>query len=788
MSAELRNIILTTNILTISDTINEIVPDSNRLVVASAIYDALDKKQDSILKESTSPFPFVISHVSAVQATYDGFNLSTVGIGNTTPKLKFPVLSADATILTDANTNPPEYTDFGIPTFNGKQYADMLTSNVLNWSASAATTDSLEIDMTHSVYPLLSVVNNNMADGGNAGNTHTSANVVEIDYTESYLSSAKFRIPTVIQTNSGRLIASYDIRWNSHNDISKTPYNDQCTGFSYSDDNGKTWTKLPAFLMGWYYEGENGYVQSGVSDPSLLYDDENDVVFCFAIAGNGTQSQTNVNQAQIKDARRTQLVMSYSIDNGETWSKPEIVTDKIFDSDGISQSWICTADNPTGKFGFIFGCCSNGIRLKHQQNSNNNGLALAIQLWPANGLYGLSSTRCTFAHFYPTYQIDRFGNKKATAKFVLTEGLIGEICAYFCKSMTTVSNVCLRIFTTTDCGKTWTCKGNTAGTLDGDKVFSQIANTPTTRVKPSIAYSDYMHRWFISYSNYTNRGCPTIRYADGEITDSTIWKVFDVCDFSTQSAGYTNLISLNNGTSIGMIYESHLDSCSVPENNSKSFMYNSYSFLPKVQTLFSSTWREIDPYGTDASLANDKLKAMSFQLSDFTDTKFAKMKVFSYRGQNSSSLPSGYENIETTKIAIYDSNKNLIIQNGHKAISKPMSWNIDGTSATNYAGRKYEFVFEYPVMLKQGQTYYVIQYADDVEYSTYDEYKTAFQSGTPYFLVTLLKTAPVNGQLQGVIAYNSAFAEIKYTRDPGNISRRYCPLCQINTVDNKTNS
>jgi hypothetical protein len=92
-----------------------------------------------------------------------------------------------------------------------------------------------------------------------------------------------------------------------------------------------------------------------------------------------------------------------------------------------------------------------------------------------------------------------------------------------------------------------------------------------------------MHRWFISYSNHVNRGCPAIRYADSipDIPTTAIWKTFDVCDFSTQSAGYTNLISIDKGTSIGIIYESHLDSCQNSAHNSKSFGYNSYSFLPK---------------------------------------------------------------------------------------------------------------------------------------------------------------------------------------------------------------
>lgn len=64
--------------------------------------------------------------------------------------------------------------------------------------------------------------------------------------------SEYFRIPSIVKLNSGRRMAIYDIKWKSHEDIGKTTYNDQCIGMSYSDDNGKTWTK-PKAIIDWFY-------------------------------------------------------------------------------------------------------------------------------------------------------------------------------------------------------------------------------------------------------------------------------------------------------------------------------------------------------------------------------------------------------------------------------------------------------------------------------------------------------------------------------------------------------
>ena len=85
----------------LSDVVDEVVPDSDKPVAVSAVYDELEKKQDATLVEPN--VGMIGSRVTAVHATYNGFNLSTntVDAGIQTPKLQFPALTADATIMTN---------------------------------------------------------------------------------------------------------------------------------------------------------------------------------------------------------------------------------------------------------------------------------------------------------------------------------------------------------------------------------------------------------------------------------------------------------------------------------------------------------------------------------------------------------------------------------------------------------------------------------------------------------------------------------------------------------------
>ena len=100
-----------------------------------------------------------------------------------------------------------------------------------------------------------------------------------------------------------------------------------------------------------------------------MYDEVNDVIMVFALGGYGFMNRQSEITDDVLNARKQQLVFSYSKDHGETWSKPITVNDKIFDADGISQTIIAT-------YRYLFSTCTSGITLKNQVAEQNNGIML----------------------------------------------------------------------------------------------------------------------------------------------------------------------------------------------------------------------------------------------------------------------------------------------------------------------------------------------------------------------------------------------------------------------------
>ena len=72
-----------------------------------------------------------------------------------------------------------------------------------------------------------------------------------------------YRIPGIVQTNKGTLIAVYDIRYNDSRDL---PGNID-VGMSRSTDNGKSWEPMKVIMdMGAPHEN------NGIGDPAILFD------------------------------------------------------------------------------------------------------------------------------------------------------------------------------------------------------------------------------------------------------------------------------------------------------------------------------------------------------------------------------------------------------------------------------------------------------------------------------------------------------------------------------------
>lgn len=137
---------------------------------------------------------------------------------------------------------------------------------------------------------------------------------------------AAYRIPGLVTTSRGTLLAVYDARYNSSKDLQQRID----IGLSRSTDGGRTWERmrLPLSFAG---EGSLPAAQNGVGDPSILYDHTTHRAWIVAAWCHGMgYGMAWFNSAQGMDADTTgQLVLAYSDDDGKTWSEPINITQQV---------------------------------------------------------------------------------------------------------------------------------------------------------------------------------------------------------------------------------------------------------------------------------------------------------------------------------------------------------------------------------------------------------------------------------------------------------------------------
>ena len=403
-------------------------------------------------------------------------------------------------------------------------YAAMeaLSANILNKVGEVAVDPVKDVKLfDYSELP--NVVLDNITDTRRVlSSTGDLSNVYTVD---GYSNGSQFfRIPSIVKLNNGRYVAIFDVRWNSYEDIGKSNYNDQCIGMVYSDTEGSTWSK-PQVIIDWFYPDYNSTAtnkeyQSGASDPGILYDEVNDVIMVFALGGYGFMNRQSEITDDVLNARKQQLVFSYSKDHGETWSKPITVNDKIFDADGISQTIIAT-------YRYLFSTCTSGITLKNQVAEQNNGIMLfPVQL----NTQGMSSTTWTqtfrigLLKVEPTYDYNKnivdikltfvgdehnnvilFGAKCGGAnECSICESPTGEI-AIAARSNSAIDNsnaifssskIIIKLAKMPALGQEWELIGDIPS--GNDKICSTL-ETAANGTKPGLCWSEQLNMYILGY-------------------------------------------------------------------------------------------------------------------------------------------------------------------------------------------------------------------------------------------------------------------------------------------------
>lgn len=141
--------------------------------------------------------------------------------------------------------------------------------------------------------------------------------------------SKAYRIPGLVTTNRGTLLAVYDVRYNNSKDLQE--HID--IGLSRSTDGGRTWEKMRRPIS----FGENGglpMAQNGAGDPAILVDKTTGEAWIASIwtHGMGVSTAWWSTVPGLSPDYTAQLVMSKSADDGRTWSQPVSVTPQLKDS------------------------------------------------------------------------------------------------------------------------------------------------------------------------------------------------------------------------------------------------------------------------------------------------------------------------------------------------------------------------------------------------------------------------------------------------------------------------
>ncbi|SMO85514.1 sialidase-1 [Saccharicrinis carchari] len=138
-----------------------------------------------------------------------------------------------------------------------------------------------------------------------------------------------YRIPGLVTTSAGTLIAVYDNRYNNSKDLQE----DIDIGMSRSTDGGQTWQPMQVIMDMGEWGGRSERL-NGITDPSVLYDHTTNTLWVAALWLSGydhNQMAWWASQPGMKPDVTGQFMIAKSTDDGLTWSDPINITEQIKD-------------------------------------------------------------------------------------------------------------------------------------------------------------------------------------------------------------------------------------------------------------------------------------------------------------------------------------------------------------------------------------------------------------------------------------------------------------------------
>ncbi|MBR0501088.1 MAG: exo-alpha-sialidase [Bacteroidales bacterium] len=330
--------------------------------------------------------------------------------------------------------------------------------------------------------------------------------------------SKAYRIPGLVTTNKGTLLAVYDVRYNNSKDLQE--HID--IGLSRSTDGGRTWEKMrrPISFGEW---GGLPQAQNGAGDPAILVDRETGDAWIASIwtHGMGVATAWWSTVPGISPDYTAQLVMVKSSDDGKTWSRPVSVTPQIKDS-----TWA-----------FFFQGPGRGI------TTSDGTIVFASQYTE------FDAGRTPHAGIIYSKDHGRTWNRHVAAKDSTTEAQVAELSdGTLMLNMRDNRGGSRSIATTQDLGRTWTEHPTSRSALREPVCMASLISVK--------AEENVLGRHILLFSNPdTVRGRNHITIK-ASLDDGMTWKEADqVLLDEDEGWGYSCLTMVDPET-VGILYES----------------------------------------------------------------------------------------------------------------------------------------------------------------------------------------------------------------------------------------
>ena len=322
-----------------------------------------------------------------------------------------------------------------------------------------------------------------------------------------------YRIPGLITTDQGTMIAVYDNRYTGTGDL---PGNID-VGMSRSIDGGKTWEPMKVIMdMG------TPHANNGVGDPAILFDPIAKRLWVAALWSKGNRSIAGSLPGLSPDTTGQFVVVS-SDDDGRTWTTPKSITPQIKDP----------------KWHIFFNGPGSGITMQ------DGKLVFAAQYWDdAKMPY---STIIYSEDRGASWKGNILGPKSNTTESQVVETTPGKLMLNMRDNRGRFRSVA----TTTNMGATWTEHGTSYSVLPDPVCMGSFIKA---NVNVSGAAKDIL--FFSNPNTSSGRYNMTIK-ASADLGET--WpKINQLLIDERQCYGYSSLTRIDANT-VGLLYEGTRD-------------------------------------------------------------------------------------------------------------------------------------------------------------------------------------------------------------------------------------